>query len=68
MWFWQVLEIIGRTFLAIVEALFSLFPVYQQLDNLKTQIIAAVIGVPTIVVSLVFLIPSIIKIVKKLHS
>ena len=53
MWFWQAIEIIGRTIWAFVEALFSLFPVYQQLSDLKTQIIAAAIGVPVIVVTLI---------------
>ena len=52
MWFWQAIEIIGRTIWAFVEALFSLFPVYQQLSDLKTQIIAAAIGVPVIVVTI----------------
>ena len=53
MWIWQAIEIIGRTIWAFVEALFSLFPVYQQLSDLKTQIIAAAIGVPVIVVTLI---------------
>ena len=50
--FWQAIEIIGRTIWAFVEALFSLFPIYQQLSDLKTQIIAAAIGVPVIVVTI----------------
>ena len=52
MWIWQVIEIIGRTIRAFVNALFSLFPVYQELSGLQDQIIAAAIGVPVIVVSI----------------
>ena len=51
MWFWQMLEIIGRAIWAVGEALFSLFPVYQQLSDFKTQIIAAAIGVPVAIIS-----------------
>ena len=52
MWIWQAIEIIGRTIWAFVEALFSLFPVYQELSGLQDQIIAAAIGVPVAVVSI----------------
>ena len=61
MWFWQAIEIIGRTILAFVEALFSLFPVYQQLSDLKTQIIAAAIGVPVILVTIVGILIKVFK-------
>ena len=47
----QAFEIIGRTFLAVFEALLSLFPVYQELSGLQDQIIAAAIGVPVVVIS-----------------
>lgn len=49
----QILEIFGRTFLAFGEALLSLFPVYQELSGLQDQIIAAAIGVPVIVITLI---------------
>ena len=48
----QAFEIIGRTFLAVFEALLSLFPVYQELTGLQDQIIAAAIGVPVAVISI----------------
>ena len=58
---WQAIEIIGRTIWAFVEALLSLFPVYQELSGLQDQIIAAAIGVPVIVVSIGVIILSIGK-------
>lgn len=65
MWFWQAIEIIGRTIWAFVEALFSLFPVYQQLSDLKTQIIATAIGVPTILLTIGGIVLTVIKFLRK---
>lgn len=49
----QILDIFGHTFLAVFEALLSLFPIYEELNGPQDQIIAAAVGVPVIVVSLV---------------
>lgn len=49
------------------QAFFSALSVYQQLNDLKTTIIAAAIGVPTIVLSIAGIIYKIVKIISK-HS
>ena len=61
----QFIEIIGRTFLAVFEALFSLFPVFQELSDLKDVIIAAAIGVPVAVISIVGTSSTVIKFLAK---
>ena len=65
MWFLQAIGIIGRTIWAFVEVLFSLFSVYQQLSDLRTQIIATALGVPTILLSIGGIVLAVIKFLRK---
>ncbi len=48
------------------DAFLKMLPIYNQLSGIKEQLIASVIGVPVIIVSIIFLIPTIIKIIKKI--
>ena len=43
-----------------ISAVLKVLPLYEQLSGLKEEIIAAGLGVPTIIVSIVFAIPTII--------
>ena len=45
-------------------AVFSALGLQQTIDGLKEEIIAAALGVPTIIVSIVLLIPTIVKVAK----
>lgn len=47
------LKIVAYTAWSILKVFLSLFPAYQQLNGLKDQIIAAGLGVPVIVISVV---------------
>ena len=46
------------------DAVLRLLPLYEQLSGIKEQLIAACLGVPTIVVSVVLFVPTIVKIIK----
>lgn len=67
MWIWQAIEIIGRTIWAFAEALFSLFPVYQQLSNLRTEIIAAIFGVPAILIAIAGILIKVLNLALNIH-
>ena len=43
-----------------ISAVLKVLPLYEQLSGLKEEIIAAGLGVPTIIVSIVFAIPTIV--------
>ena len=49
----QVLQITWHSFLLFVQLVLSLFPFYQQLSGLQTQMIAAFVGVPVTVIAAV---------------
>ena len=53
MWFWQAIQIIGSTIWAMLKALFSLLPVFDEINGLQDQIIAAALGVPVAVIAVV---------------
>lgn len=59
---WCLLSGMGIGFLAFLKVL----PIYNELENLKEEIIACAIGVPAIIVSFVFLLPALIKLIKRL--
>ncbi len=62
--FLQFIEIIGRTFLAVFEAIFSLLPIFRELGNLKDQLLATAIGVPVVFISTVGIIFAFIKLIR----
>lgn len=51
MWFWQAIQIIGSTILAMLKALLSLLPVFNEISGLQDQIMAAALGVPVAVIT-----------------
>lgn len=48
----QMLESIWAGFKVGIDAFLSLFPFYQQISDFKTQLIAAAIGIPEILLSI----------------
>lgn len=61
---WCVLSGMGVVFEAFLKAL----PIYNELGNIKEEIIACVIGVPAIVVSIALAIPMIINVLKRIRG
>lgn len=53
MWFWQIIQIIGSFIWAMLKALLSLLPVFNEISGLQDQIMAAALGVPVAVVAVV---------------
>lgn len=51
MWLWQVIQVIGSTIWLTLKALFSLLPVFDEINSLPDQIMAAALGIPVIVIS-----------------
>lgn len=64
----EIFEVIGLTIWAFIKAVFSLFPIFNQISDLKDQMIAYIFGVPVIVISLIGAIPLILKIIKGIFS
>ena len=48
----QAIQVIGSTILAVLNAFLSLLPIFDQINGLQDQIVAAAIGVPVFVVSI----------------
>ena len=63
MWFWQAIQIIGSTILAMLKALLSLLPVFDEINSIPDQLLAAALGIPVIVISVIGTIITIGKIV-----
>lgn len=61
---WCVLSGIGVGLMAFLKVL----PIYNELGSIKEEIIACFIGLPTIVVSIVLMIPVIVRIIKKIKA
>ena len=47
-------------------AFFEALPIYETLSGFKEEIIAVALGIPTIIITIVFAIPSIIKLAIKI--
>lgn len=52
MFIWQAIKVIGSTVWAVLKAFLSLLPVFDQINGLQDQIVAAAIGVPVFVISI----------------
>ena len=52
MFIWQTIQVIGSTVWAVLKAILSLLPIFDQINGLQDQIVAAAIGVPVFVVSI----------------
>lgn len=63
MWFWQAIQIIGSTIWAMLKVLFSLLPVFDEINSIPDQLMAAALGIPVIVISVIGTIITIGKIV-----
>lgn len=61
----QMLESIWAGFKVGIDAFLSLLPFYQQISDFKTQLIAAAIGVPEIILSIAGIIFTCCQIHKK---
>lgn len=46
-------------------AFLKVLPLYEQLNGIKEQLIASALGIPVVIVSIIFLIPTVIRIAKK---
>lgn len=46
-------------------AFLKVLPLYEQLNGIKEQLIAIALGIPVVIVSIIFLIPTVIRIAKK---
>ncbi len=53
MWFWQAIQIICSTIWAMLKALLSLIPVFDEINSIPDQIMAAALGIPVIVISVI---------------
>ena len=51
-----------------IMAFLKVLPLYNELGNIKEEIIACVIGVPTIVISIAFVVSPIIRFLRKIGS
>ena len=65
----MIIEMFKYLFVGIgvgVDAFLKVLPIYNQLSGIKEQLISAALGIPVIIVSIVFLVLTIVKIVRKL--
>lgn len=53
MWFWEAIQIIGSTIWAMLKALLSLLPVFDEINSIPDQLMAAALGVPVAVIAVV---------------
>lgn len=49
-----------------IDAFLNVLPIYNQLSGIEEQLISAALGLPTIIVSIVFLVLTIVRIIRKL--
>ena len=49
-----------------IDAFLKVLPIYNQLSGIEEQLISVALGIPAIIVSIVFLVPTIFKIFRKL--
>ena len=52
MFIWQAIQVIGSTVWAVLKAILSLLPIFDQINGLQDQIVAAAFGVPVFVISI----------------
>ena len=52
MFIWQAIQVIGSTVWAVLKAFLSLLPIFDQINGLQDQIVAAALGVPVFVISI----------------
>ena len=52
MFIWQAIQVIGSTIWAVLKAFLSLLPIFDQINGLQDQIVAAAFGVPAFVISI----------------
>lgn len=52
MFIWQAIQVIGSTVWAVLKAILSLLPIFDQINGLQDQIVAAALGVPVFVISI----------------
>ena len=49
-----------------IDAFLNVLPIYNQINGIKEQLISAALGIPAIIVSIMFLAPTVFKIIRKL--
>ena len=49
----EVIKLFGETAIMVLKAFLSLLPTYVEFSSFKTEIIASVIGIPTIIITII---------------
>lgn len=52
MFIWQAIQVIGSTVWAVLKAILSLLPIFDKINGLQDQIVAAALGVPVFAISI----------------
>ena len=52
MFIWQAIQVIGSTIWAMLKAILSLLPIFDQINGLQDQIVAAALGDTVFVISI----------------
>lgn len=63
--FVQIIEALWAGVKVGFHAIFSIFPLYEQLSGIKTEIIAAALGIPVIVLTIIGILIKVVKVVVK---
>ncbi len=53
MFIWQAIQVISSSVWAVLKAILSLLPIFDQVNGLQDQIVAAALGIPVFVISIV---------------
>ncbi len=61
----DLIQCVFSGFMVVIVAIVKAIPLYFQLNAIKTEIIAVAFGVPTFVVTIVLLLPKLLKRIKK---
>ena len=64
----MIVEILKCLFAGIgvgIDAFLKVLPFYNKLSGIKERLISAALGIPVIIVSIVFLVATIVKIIRK---
>lgn len=65
----MIIEMLKCLFAGIgvgIDAFLKVLPIYNQINGIKEHLISAALGIPAIIVSIVFLVPTIVKFIRKL--
>lgn len=63
--FVQIIETLWAGVKVGFHAIFSVFPLYEQLSSIKTEILAVVLGIPVIVLTIIEILINLVKVVAR---